>query len=255
MRRFTFEKRRFFVIVISLGVALGLISYFSSEHKKKFDQRIYLYAWEREEDLSFLKNYENVGIALFALQIDLYNDHIVSHERTTSVVAPPGKKIVPVIRVDIKENSPALPEKAIKLISNICNRSLWRECQIDFDFKETQKSFYIAFMNDVAKQLNKDIKLTATSLPSYCYQGDFYKTISVAYVVPLLIDVGADEGYLKNVKKDPFQGEKCGTAIGVGTYQGTYPTRIFPRKEVYLFSNRAWTKKRFEQEVKKYLLE
>ncbi len=249
------NKRKLTTFLISFFVVSLALIYFLSDHKKSFNQRIYLYAWERQEDLSFLKNYENVGIALFALQINLYSDHIVSHERTTSIVAPHGKKTVPVIRVDIKENSPALSEKAIKLTSNICNRSLWRECQLDFDFKETQKPFYLTFVNDVAKQLDHDVTLTATSLPSYCYQGDFYKTISVAYVVPLLIDVGADQVFLKSKNESPFKGEKCGKAVGVSTYQGKYSPRVFSDKEVYLFSNTAWTKERFEQEVKKYSLE
>jgi hypothetical protein len=254
MKHLDSKKGKFVAVVIFFSFVLGLTFYFFSEHKKKFDQRIYLYAWERQEDLSFLENYENVGIAIFALQIDLYNDRIVSHGRTTSVVAPPGKKTVPVIRVDIKEDRPIFSEKALKLISGICNRSLWRECQIDFDFKESQKAFYTAFVGQMATLLDKDVVLTATALPSYCYQGDFFSTIPVAYVVPLLIDVGADSGYLRGKTKSPFKGKKCERAVGVSTYQGVYSSFLFSNKEVYLFSNTAWTKERFEQEVKKYSL-
>jgi hypothetical protein len=246
-----FKKKKIILFVLIFCVLVIVVIVLS--HKKPM---IYLYAWERSENFLFLKNFDNVGVAYFALQIDLYDDHFISYRRTTDLVIP--KKIVsfPVIRVDMKSSSPKQYDTAIAMISDVCNKSMYHTCQIDFDITKSQEVFYKTFMKKLAPRIDEAVKVTATALPYRCYEGDFYHDVPIAYVVPLLINAGADDTYLtgQQKKQDVFLGEKCHTAIGVSTYESQYAPSYFKGKEVYLFSNTPWTEKLFKTMIARYSL-
>ena len=214
---------------------------------------VYLYAWERSENFIFLKDFKHIGVAYFALHIELYDNHIVTTRRTTGLVIPQTIKSFPVIRVDMKSEDPKKYTVALQMIADLCHRNQEHSCQVDFDFKESQAVFYKKFIRELSLLLNKDVKLSVTALPFRCYSGHFYDDLPVSTVVPLLIDVGNDETIIsRNTKKNIFLGEKCQSAIGVATYQRDYPSRYFTSKEIYLFSNKSWTKESLNSMLKKY---
>lgn len=256
MGKFQFYLRTLRSKKIILGVAIILLCSISFFFLQKRPM-VYLYAWERSENFLFLKNTHHVGVAYFALQIELYDDHITSYRRTTDLVIPKHITSFPVVRIDMKSKAPQRYEIALSMIADLCNKSTVHMCQVDFDITKSQETFFKIFMNQLSLRIHKDVVMTATALPYKCYSGDFYHDVPIAYAVPLLVNVGADDAYLtsQTKKHDIFLGEKCTTAIGVSTYESQYVPSYFKGREVYLFSNTPWTESLFKKIVSRYSLQ
>lgn len=225
-----------FLIIISILVTVVALKHINNK-------RVILYSWEVNDNFAFLENSKNVYVAALTFHLIFEtSDKIRVLPRVNGLYVPKGVKVIPVIRLDNASNiSVDNMNQSLNIIISECNSSEAKECQIDFDYKESEYTRYKSFISTVRERVNKDIKITATGLASNCYSGSGSDNLEVDEVVPLFIDLG-DGGNHYIISSD-----KCASSIGFATYQNLPDQKLLRGKDIYIFNNMPWTKDQFLQ--------
>lgn len=197
--------------------------------------RIYLWAWDRAEDLRFLD--ADIGVAYFAGEIDLGVKKPEFKPRRKELLLAPGHQTLPVLHVrahragryEAREHQIIL--QAIR--SLIQPRSV-TALQLDFEVFHSQRDFYKTLIRAIQNE-NPNLKLSITALASWCGRDAWLKDIPVQEIVPMLFDPShARNGEAHRLERDTL----CRNSAGIATYE-TYHN--FPRAKTYfIFHNRAW---------------
>lgn len=199
------------------------------------EPRIYLWAWDRPEDLRFLE--PQIGVAYFAGEIDLAEKKPAFRPRTKALLLPKTQPSLPVLHVRAKRSGrygDAEQKVILEAIRRLVADSRTEVIQLDFEVYNSQRDFYKDLIRSI-KEENPNLKLSVTALASWCARDAWLKDISVTEIVPMLFDPSHKNGDARHALP---QASNCKTAVGIATYE-TY--RSFPRaKTYYIFSNRAW---------------
>ena len=214
-----------------------------------------LWAWERPEDLSFLKinSINKTGIAYLAKTLSLNDNAVGVHPRFQPLRFPEGASLIPVVRIE-SEGRPALSaEQRAKIvfeISELAHQKNIVALQIDFDAKQSERNFYRGLLTDLRRDWPAGVNLSITALASWCMSDTWIKDLPIDEAVPMLFRMGADNnqvrGYLKS--GSDFSLDVCRYSIGISTDEVI--DNLPSGRRVYIFNPRSWNQQSASKALK-----
>ena len=210
-----------------------------------------LWAWERPEDLRFLKAGE-AEAAVLAATIRLRGDRADAHPRSVPLLVEPGVPVTAVVRIEMEAGA-ALDarqrERALGWIREVAKRPQYAGLQIDFDAPASALGFYRELLQDLRPDFER---LTVTALASWCFEEDSWLGgLQVDEVAPMLFRMGPGGGALleRLDREKGFPEPACREAVGISTDE---PLRWRPEaRRLYAFHPEAWTEQAYSQLVER----
>lgn len=232
----------------------GLRQYFAVKplHSPRMAKlpNLYLWAWERPENLEFLGD-SKVGVAFLAKTIspmapkaspenssDEKEDAIFIRPRLQPLRIVPGTPLMAVVRIESAQglvpSNYSANEKASSPISNgqialmagaivdTTNIPGVLAVQIDFDATASEHNLYRALLIEVRKRLPAEIPLSITALASWCIGDRWLEQLppgTIDEAVPMLFRMGVGEREIVNYVSsgEEFSVAACNGSIGVST--------------------------------------
>jgi len=251
---------------------------------------LYLWAWERPEDLQFLGN-SKVGVAFLAKTIFLATSRANSNATNLDAVnlrprmqplrVAPGTPLMAVVRIEslrgalpgaysIANSSPASFSsdeiahiaKEITATAQIQGVSA---LQIDFDATLSEHAFYRDLLTEVRKQLPPNFPLSITALASWCIGDRWLNQLppgTIDEAVPMLFRMGPGTREISSylAAGNSFTVPACSSSLGLSTDEpfsrdilsGKISVSDAPLSSlrVYVFSPRSWEKASADQSLK-----
>jgi hypothetical protein len=246
---------------------------------------IYLWAWERPEDLRFLKPQDGIGVAFLAETIEIVpasatknGSGIAIHLRRQPLRVNTSTPLMAVVRIESSndlwhrqpggKNSAASPahtaEQRIRIAETIARAAKLPRVsgvQIHFDASQSEQPFYAALLADVRERLPREMPLSITALASWCIGDPWIEKLPVGTIdeaVSMLFRMGPDAANVAAFVRsgNEFGPAACRGSVGLSTDEpfsrqllhGRMQTASFASgsKRTYIFTDHAWT----ENEVK-----
>lgn len=201
--------------------------------------RVMLWAWERPEDLRFIKP-GAAGIAFLARTVWLDGDNVAARPRLQPLRYTPGTPLVPVVRLESAGRGLPPRGPVIREIAEAASIPGARALQIDFDARETERAWYAALLADLRGSLPPSLPLTITALESWCEQDGWIRNLPIADASPMLFRMGPGE----RAPAGDFEVPLCRSSIGIGTDE--MPVRVPLGRRLYFFYPRAWNQQAYE---------
>ncbi|MEK7404159.1 MAG: hypothetical protein AAB225_03545 [Acidobacteriota bacterium] len=201
-------------------------------------QTIVLWAWDRAEDLRFLKPGE-AEVAALMETLYLRDGRAEPWFRRLPLVLPEGMKPIPVIRLE--SDGSALPP------ADSIGSFLWRwvdlkRIQIDFDARSSQREWYVELIR-LTRRWKPHISITA--LASWCLDKPWFAGVPDE-AVPMLFRMGPQRNaILDRLHKQGQFAEGCRDALGISTDE-RLPWRP-EAKKIYVFHPHPWTREAFDE--------
>lgn len=231
-----------FVIAV-IGIALVA---FTRAHSPK----VYLWAWERPEDFSFLNKSSNVAVVFYAGDVVVKDGKATTTLRRNPLFIPDGIKSFPLIRIDSfdsPDNLIANIDKISDFIVKIC--SSFKECQIDFEARISEYDFYLKLMDKIRVTLpNKEISVTA--LASWCDDKSFLDSFPANIAIPMLYRMGKDSDAIKRGEVGSWflSNSKCSDTIALSTDELDFDhSRYSKGKSIYIFNPESWSEDTYKK--------
>ena len=209
--------------------------------------RVFLWAWERPENLEFLDP-QATGIAFLARTVCLRGGAVSVRPRLNPLRYPPGAVLMAVVRVEPQDSSLPPVEAASAAIAGAAAIPGVRALQVDFDATLSQRPYYRALLAGLRRRLPRPIPLSMTALTSWCESDGWIAGLPVAEAVPMLFRMGPGARPART-----FRPALCQSSAGVSTDE---PLRQPPSAaRVYIFNPRPWTEASYRaalHEVRKW---
>lgn len=204
--------------------------------------RLVLWAWDRAEDLRFLKPGE-ADVAAWMATISVKNGRYQHFFRTLPLYLPEGTKALPVLRIESDGSAP-LQNYTYDFRSSAEFLARAKRIQFDFDARLSELDWYrqlIAHLNQTG------IEVSITALASWCVDEPWFaaQRDSIREVVPMLYHMGPHaSAYMRRIHKQGDLAKACRGTIGLSTDE--IPAWRPPAKTVYLFHTKRWTREAFD---------
>ncbi len=253
---------------------------------------IYLWAWERPEDLQFLPD-KKTGVAFLAKTIFLGPHPTPKQTELAAVkVQPrmqplritPGTPLMAVVRIEslrgalpsaysaFSASTPAFSHDEIARIATEISSSSQiagvSALQIDFDATLSEHTFYRDLLIEVRQQLPPNFPLSITALASWCIGDRWLNNLppgTIDEAVPMLFRMGTGTSEITSylAKGNDFTVPACSTSLGLSTDEpfsrdilsGKFAvgSTIPSSVRIYLFSPHAWEESSASQQLQKAL--
>ena len=207
--------------------------------------RVVLWAWERPVDLRFI-NPREVGVAFLARTIQLRAEDVVVRPRMQPLELPEGTRVIAVARVGADSKSkPNLSgsqtEKLTAAIAEMAQLPNISSIQVDFDAKQSERTFYREVIFAVRKRVPETIGLSITALASWCSDDDWISDLPIDEAVPMLFRMGPDRQQIRNrvALGDEFPARPCRSSYGISTDEPLQ--NLAAAKRLYVFNPDPWT--------------
>ncbi|HUI56816.1 MAG TPA: DUF3142 domain-containing protein [Bryobacteraceae bacterium] len=200
--------------------------------------RVFLWAWERPENLEFLDPH-STGIAFLARTVCLRDGAVSVRPRFQPLRYPPGAVLMAVVRVEPRDSSLPPVEAASAAIAQAAAISGVRALQVDFDATLSERPFYRRLLADLRARLPQAMPLSMTALTSWCESDNWIAGLPVAEAVPMLFRLGPGER-----PRREFRPALCRSSAGVSTDEPLHAPPSAPR--LYIFNPRPWTSATFQ---------
>jgi hypothetical protein len=268
-RRFTHRKSfaLVFACLIVLAGALALL-FVRTENEKAMSSptrlrarrmkefpKLFVWAWERPEDLSFIDARE-VGVAYLAKTLYLRGERVVERPRMQPLKVPKETALIAVVRIETaRDEKPALSgaqrEETIKALLEAARATGVSALQIDFDVVESERAFYKNLLQDLRARLPEEMPLSITALASWCIDDDWLTGLPVDEAVPMLFRMGLDDARIKNYLKEggAFQSALCKQSLGISTDEDVKLVSHVAR--TYVFHTQAWNEAAVRREIER----
>lgn len=207
---------------------------------------VVLWAWERTEDLRFLKPGE-AGVAFLARTIEVQRKALKVRSRRNPLHIPPGTPLLAVVRIELHP-----PDQANKQAGPIVEaiRDLWDlpgvlGLQIDFDATRSQRVFYQELLNRLQRTRPPGMTLSITALGSWCLGDPWIRDLPVDEAVPMLFQMGPESVAVRDAlaRRGDFTVALARSSVG---YSLDEPFLTVPQgRRVYAFNPRPWTEQDF----------
>lgn len=237
---------------------------------------LFLWAWERPEDLRFLASQKNVGVAFLAATVELRQQTgsrqgggVIFQPRHQPLKVGPVTPLMAVVRIESSHDLWHRPsnlasatattwytdeqrEKVADLIASTTTLPRVRAVQIDFDASESEQPFYAALVQDVRQRLPKNTPLSITALASWCIGDPWLNQLPAGAIdeaVPMLFRMGLDAESVRTFVSTgrEFGPRVCRDSLGVSTDEAFSRSLLNgtasrgDSKRVYVFSDTSWT--------------
>lgn len=194
---------------------------------------VFLWAWERPEDLEFLDPH-SAGIAFLARTVCLCDGTVSVRPRLQPLRYPPGAVLMAVVRVEPRGNPLPPVEDVSAAIAEAAAIPGVRALQVDFDATLSQRPYYRSLLIDLRGRVPQSIPLSMTALTSWCESDGWITGLPVVEAVPMLFRMGPGERPAR-----AFRPALCQSSAGISTDE---PLREPPSvARLYLFNPRPWT--------------
>lgn len=202
-----------------------------------------LWAWDRDDDLSFI-DIRDTAVAYLAATVILRGESIFLTPRHHPLAPPQGTRLVAVAHVETDRHEPPIVSDA-QARALAATLAALRETrpgeflQIDFEATSSQRAFFLQAVAALRQRLPNAV-LSATALTSWCLHERWTEALAVDEVVPMFFRMGPDRRRIREYFADggDFRSAKCRTSIGVATDE--LPPAIPPGRRIYAFSPRRW---------------
>ncbi len=217
---------------------------------------LFLWAWERREDLSFIDPHR-IGVAYLAGTVRLKGADVEACPRLQPLRLPEGTHLIAVVRVERQrpELSGDQCRRCASGIIQLLPRQGIKSLQVDFDATVSERPFYVALLSGLRSRLPKSCGLSMTALASWCTWDDWLSDLPVAEGVPMLFRMGRDgESVIHFLSENGcFHSGKCKASVGISIDE---PVRSLPPCErVFVFNPHPWSRAaidRVTEEVKRW---
>lgn len=207
--------------------------------------RVFLWAWERPEDLRWLAG-RAVGVAFLARTVCPRADGVAVRPRMQPLRVSPETTLMAVVRVESGGHAGrAEVSGTARAIAAAAGLPGVRALQVDFDAVASERPFYRALLRDLRRRLPARTPLSITALASWCDDDRWMSDLPVAEAVPMLFRMGPD----RYSAGSGFSEGLCQSSIGISTDE--LPARIPPWRRVYVFDPRPWSAEHAEAAVRK----
>lgn len=225
------------VVMLAVSASCGRKSSGSATQPKP-PETIVLWAWDRAEDLRFLK-LEEADVAVLAETIYLRNGEAVSRTRKLPLLLPDGLKPMAVVRLE--SDGTSLPP-ADSVANFISRWARFERIQIDFDARLSQLTWYEELIR-TSKRMKARISITA--LASWCLEKPWFRGIPDE-AVPMLFQMGPQRNQvLDRLRRHGGFAEGCRDIVGMSVAE---PLVWRPEaKKIYVFNPQRWTKEAFDE--------
>lgn len=236
------------VLCFSVSTAAKELDHLSGPH-------LFLWAWERPEDLSFVDP-KAAGIAFFAGTVRIKDNRtVIIAARHQPLKVSYRSSLIAVVRIEPDRLSQqgvphTLRFDAAAAIIRLIEPFNITQVQIDFDARVSERTFYRELLEDLRKRLPEHISLSITALASWCIHDRWINNLPVDYVVPMLFRMGPESREIVRFleKNGDFREPLCRSSIGVSTDERI---AIPPGKRVYVFSPVRWTEDMVEDVLRR----
>lgn len=219
------------------------------------DRKIYLWAWERNEDLTFLDT-SHFGIAFLAGTCDVDTGAVLWTPRRQPLRIPPGTQTLPVIRIQSTLDSSIDRVNVLGVANSIARHAKnARMIQLDFDATVSQRKWYATLIDSLRSLLPERTKLSITALASWCIGDPWIDKLPIDEAVPMLFDMGVDD---ENIMRYLSQGgeitsQKAQRVFGLALDE-QMPVDV-KNSRLYLFSPGPWTQQDLDRFLQHYDLQ
>ncbi len=205
----------------------------------------YLWAWRREEDLSFIDP-NRVKVALWTATITLRGDELDVAYRVSKATYPTAADVVAVVRLEAAgtPNRATVGRLADAIIA--VNRPFRPvEHQVDFDARLSQRAFYRRLLEALQERIGS-ARLSITALASWCGHDDWTAGLPVDAVVPMIYRMGREGEAIRHMLHTvrAFPNPICAGSVGYSADEPLAPVDGLQR--VFLFHPQPWSKHRFQ---------
>lgn len=207
--------------------------------------KLFLWAWERPEQLDFI-NPREVGVAFLARTIYLREERVIERPRMQPLKVPEGTTLIAVVRIETARDAPphlsaAQRAEVAAALIEVARTPHVSALQIDFDARESERSFYQSLLQDLRPRLPEAMPLSITALASWCIYDNWLDGLPVDEAVPMLFRMGIDDRRIKSYLKQggAFRSPLCRLSSGVSTDE---PIKLVsPVQRTYVFHTQAWS--------------
>jgi hypothetical protein len=195
-------------------------------------RRVIPWAWERREDLRFLRG----EVAYLAETITLRGAVTEVHPRMQPLLLDRSVRAIPVIRIET--SYPALDDTQRHAVAGAIAKLRRNTVQIDFDATLSERSFYRALLADLHRTIPH---ITITALASWCSDDRWLAGLPIDDAIPMLFQMGSDDHVVRARldRGEDFREPLCRTSAGIALFET--PPRIPERRRIYVFNARKWS--------------
>ncbi len=204
--------------------------------------RVFVWAWERPEDLRFLDP-KSAGIAFLDRTVFLDAGSVSVRPRLQPLRYAPGAALMAVVRVEARGLPLPPAEAATEAIAESARGGGIRALQVDFDATVSQRAFYSQVLNDLRRRLPPQMPISITALASWCESDNWIAGLPVAEAVPMLFRMGPGERPARS-----FRPDLCRSSAGVSTDEPLPAPPAAAR--LYLFNPRPWSRSDFNAAIR-----
>ena len=202
-----------------------------------------LWAWDRDDDLSFI-DIRDTAVAYLAATVILRGETVFLTPRHHPLAPPKGTRLIAVAHVEVDRHEPPVVSDA-QAHAFAATLAALREThpgeilQIDFEATSSQRAFFVKAVAALRERL-PNATLSATALTSWCLHERWTQALAVDEVVPMFFRMGPDRRRIREYFADggDFRSANCRTSIGVATDE--LPPAIPSGRRIYAFSPRRW---------------
>lgn len=213
--------------------------------------QLWLWAWERPEDLRFLPR--SVGVAFLTETIILERERIHVVPRHQPLRVAPGQRLMAVVRVEADpytELRLTAPRRAaiVKRLKAAAMLPNVEAVQIDFDATQSQQAGYRSLLHDARAALPSTTRLSMTALASWClFDRWIDASTDVDEVVVMLFDMGSDDAFVHTwlAREGTLRSTQCAKSAGMRLGERwSVPRGV---QDVFVFNPEPWTLQAFTE--------
>src|ERR1051325_2093640 len=160
---------------------------------------VMLWAWERPEDLRFIKT-DDVGVAFLAGTIHL-GKTAKSSPRMQPLRISLKTKLVAVVRIETSRTARLdqhQVEDCLRYLAEVSTLPRVSMVQIDFDATVSERKFYRQLLVKLRQQLPSSTPISITALASWCIGDQWIADLPIDEAVPMLFRMGTGQSEVKN---------------------------------------------------------
>lgn len=234
---------------VCTAILFSVMFYFPGCHTKQSVNtgssrpKTFLWAWERKEDLRFLKD-DSIGVAYYAQTLVIEKVGVRVLPRRNQLYVNPNTYLIAVTRIesapDYRFSDSEVDSVSSSILKTLKFKNI-KEIQIDFDAVVAERLAYRKLIEKVRQNLPSDSVLTITALASWCSFDKWFGLMPVNEAIPMLFDMGTDkakiEQYLSEGKD--WNEEACKKSYGLSIDQ-KLQTTLRRGRTTYYFSSKRW---------------
>jgi hypothetical protein len=250
---------KFSNLFLALGVIIfSSVIFFLRLNSNPYSPKIFLWAWERPENLLFLdnKNNVNIGVAFYAGIITFSDSKTFFRPRLQPLAINPKISPIAVIRIENKEYRHQLENnqllEAVDLIVKICSQNKISGCQLDFDAANSEIDFYKKLIWETKNNLPQSMPLSITTLVSWCHSGSWLEDLPIDEAVPMFFRLGLDDYLIRShfVGESFMKARICQKSIGISLDEPLPQSKYLENRRIYIFNPNSWTLEDFSNIIK-----